>query len=161
MSDQTTFRPMRRSKQALDIEETLRILEHAYRGVLSVIGDGGYPYSIPVNYVFEDGKLYFHSAREGHKIDAIRACDKACFMVLGEPEKESGDWWFHVKSVICFGRVRLLDVDADRIERLRSIGRKYFPEGYDIESDITRNGPRAEVLEFSVEHMSGKAVREK
>ena len=76
---------MRRSKQALDIEETLRILEHAYRGVLSVIGDGGYPYSIPVNYVFEDGKLYFHSAREGHKIDAIRACDKACFMVLGEP----------------------------------------------------------------------------
>lgn len=158
---QESFRPMRRSRQALPEEECIRILESAYRGFLSVIGDGGYPYSVPINFVFEDGKLYFHCAKEGHKLDAVRACDKACFTVLDEPEKEPGDWWYHVKSVICFGRIRVVTDDIDRLSRLRSLARKYFPEGYDTEADILRNGPRAEILAFTIEHMSGKAVREK
>jgi nitroimidazol reductase NimA-like FMN-containing flavoprotein (pyridoxamine 5'-phosphate oxidase superfamily) len=156
-----SFRPMRRAKQALPEEACFRILENAYRGFLSVIGDGGYPYTVPINFVFEDGKLYFHCAKEGHKLDALRACDKACFTVLDEPEKEPGDWWYHVKSVICFGRVRVLADDADRLGRLRSLGSKYFPEGYDTEADIRKNGPRAEMLEFTIDHLSGKAVREK
>ena len=79
---------MRRFRQALPEETCHQILKNAYRGFLSVIGDGGYPYSVPINFVFEDGKLYFHCAREGHKLDAVRACDKACFTVLDEPEKE-------------------------------------------------------------------------
>lgn len=161
MSEQMDFRPMRRSKQALPEEECISILANAYRGFLSVVGDGGYPYSVPINFVFEDGKLYFHSAREGHKLDALRACDKACFTVLGEPEKEPGDWWYHVKSVICFGRVKSVADEAERHARLLSLAQKYFPEGYDIEADITHNGPRAEILEFTIEHLTGKAVREK
>lgn len=156
-----SFRPMRRSKQALPEEECHRILENAYRGFLSVIGDGGYPYTVPINFVFEDGKLYFHCAKEGHKLDALRLCDKACFTVLDEPEREPGDWWYHVKSVICFGRVRILADDTDRLSRLRSLGKKYFPDGYDLEGDILKNGFRAEMLELSIEHLSGKAVREK
>ena len=156
-----SFRPLRRAKQALPEEACFRILENAYRGFLSVIGDGGYPYTVPINFVFEDGKLYFHCAKEGHKLDALRACDKACFTVLDEPEKEPGDWWYHVKSVICFGRVRVLTDDADRMDRLRSLGSKYFPEGYDTEADIRKNGLRAEMLEFTIDHLSGKAVREK
>ena len=80
---------MRRSKQALPEEECLRILACGYRGFLSVIGDGGYPYTVPINFVFEDGKLYFHCAKEGHKLDALRACDKACFTVLDEPPTAS------------------------------------------------------------------------
>ena len=155
------FRPMRRSKQALPEEECFRILGNAYRGFLSVNGDGGYPYSVPINFVFEDGKLYFHCAKEGHKLDAIRACDKACFTVLDEPEKEPGDWWYHVKSVICFGRVGIVDDEQERMDRLRSLAGKYFPAGYDTESDILRNGPKAEILAFTIEHISGKAVREK
>ena len=161
MDGPAAFRPMRRSKQALKEEECKRILDNACRGFLSVIGDGGYPYSVPINFVFEDGRLYFHCAKEGHKLDALRACDKACFTVLDKPEKEPGDWWYHVKSVICFGRIRILEGEAERHARLRSLAQKYFPEGYDTESDITRNGPRAEILELTVEHMSGKAVREK
>ena len=159
MSAETNFRPMRRFKQEIGKDECERILESAYRGVLSVIGDGGYPYSLPINFVFEDGKLIFHSAREGHKLDAIRT--KACFTVLDEPEKEPGEWWYHVKSVICFGRVKPLADEDERLSRLRSFGRKYFPEGYDTEYDIRRNASRAEILEFTIEHMSGKAVREK
>ena len=73
--DRSPFRPMRRFKQALPEEMCFRILENAYRGFLSVNGDGGYPYSVPLNFVFEDGKLYFHCAREGHKLDALRVCD--------------------------------------------------------------------------------------
>lgn len=161
MSEKTDFRPMRRSRQALESEECIRILERAYRGFLSVIGDGGYPYCIPINFVYEDGRLYFHSAKEGHKLDAVHACDKACFTVLDEPEKEPGDWWYHVKSVICFGRVTLIADDEERISRFRSLAQKYFPEDYDTESDIIRNGPKAEILQFTIEHMSGKAVREK
>ena len=161
MNEQTTFRPMRRARQALPEEECFRILENGYRGFLSVVGDGGYPYTVPINFVFEDGRLYFHCAKEGHKLDALRACDKACFTVLDEPEKEPGDWWYHVRSVICLGRARALADEAERLVRLRSLARKYFPEGYDIESDITRNGPHAEILEFTIEHISGKAVKEK
>ena len=159
--DRPPFRPMRRFKQALPEETCYRILENAYRGFLSVNGDGGYPYSVPLNFVFEDGKLYFHCAREGHKLDAIRACNKACFTVLDEPEKEPGDWWYHVKSVICFGRVAIVADERERMARLRSLAGKYFPSGYDTEADIHRNGPNAVVLAFAIDHISGKAVREK
>ncbi len=155
------FRPMRRFKQAIPEEACFQILENAYRGFLSVHGDGGYPYSVPINFVLEDGKLYFHCAREGHKLDAIRACDKACFTVLDEPVKEPGDWWYHVKSVICFGRVGIVADERERMDKLRSLAGKYFPAGYDTETDILRNGPRAEILAFTIEHISGKAVREK
>ena len=161
VADKPTFRPMRRLKQALPEEECFRILGSAYRGFLSVNGDGGYPYSVPINFVFEDGKLYFHCAKEGHKLDAIRACDKACFTVLDEPEKEPGDWWYHVKSVICFGRVNIIADERERTYRLRSLAGKYFPADNDTESDILRNGPKAEILAFTIEHISGKAVREK
>ena len=160
-TNRKAFRPMRRFKQALPEEECFRILKQAYRGFLSVNGDGGYPYTVPINFVFENGKLYFHCAKEGHKLDALRACDKACFTVLDEPEKEPGDWWYHVKSVICFGRVEIVADDIERMDRLRTLAGKYFPAGYDTEADILRNGPKAEILAFTIEHISGKAVREK
>ena len=157
----TTVRPMRRFKQALPEQECQEILTRAYRGFLSVIGDGGYPYALPVNFLYADGHIWFHCALEGHKMDAIKACDKACFTVVDEPIKEENDWWYHVKSVICFGRVRIVTDEAEHTARLRQFGAKYFPEGYDIDSDMMKNGPRAAVLDFEVEHISGKRVKEK
>ena len=109
MNEEMTFRLMRRFKQATKPQENITILQTAYRGFLSVIGDGGYPYTVPMNFVYDDGRVYFHCAKEGHKLDAIRACDKACFTVLDNPVKEPGDWWFHVTSVICFGRMRIVE----------------------------------------------------
>ncbi len=161
MDEMKTFRPMRRFKQQLPDEESLCILKDAYRGFLSVIGDGGYPYTIPINFLFEDGRLFFHSAKEGHKLDAIKNCNKACFTVIDNPEREPDDWWYHVRSVICFGRIRIVGDDDEKNRRLRQLGCKYFPEGYDVESDLTRNGPRAEMLEFTIDHFTGKRVREK
>ena len=161
MENQTEFRPIRRFKQALPPEECTAILETAYRGFLSVIGDGGYPYTVPINFVFTDGKLYFHCAREGHKLDAIRSCDKACFTVIDDPVKEPDSWWYHVRSVICFGRIAILESGEEHDRCLVELGKKYFPDGYDIDTDMKRNAPRAEVLEFTIEHISGKKVREK
>ncbi|MBQ7751316.1 MAG: pyridoxamine 5'-phosphate oxidase family protein [Bacteroidales bacterium] len=152
---------MRRFKQQLPEEECVEILQKAYRGFLSVIGDGGYPYSVPINFLYKEGKLFFHCAVDGHKLDAIRVDDKACFTVIDEPQREPGDWWYHVRSVICFGRVHVLEDDDEKDSRLRQLGAKYFPDGYDMEADMQRNAPRAQVLVFSIEHMTGKRVREK
>jgi len=152
---------MRRFKQELPEQECQEILTKAYRGFLSVIGDGGYPYALPINFVYADGHIWLHSALEGHKIDAIKACDKACFTVIDNPVKEENDWWYHVKSVICFGRIHLVTDEAEHTTRLRQLGAKYFPDGYDIDADMMKNGPRAAVLDFEIEHMSGKKVREK
>ena len=160
MKSEKQFRKMRRCAQALSVEECEDILGSAKRGTLAVVGDEGYPYSLPINFLYDDGKLFFHCAREGHKLDAIRLCDKACFTVIDEPMKKPDEWWYHVRSVICFGRAHLMDGE-DKVVRLRQLGEKYFPEGYDIDGDLLKNGPRAEVIEFIVEYMSGKRVKEK
>lgn len=161
MDAHPTFRPMRRFKQELPGQECREILTRAYRGTLSVLGDGGYPYALPINFLYADGHLWFHCALDGHKMDAVKRSDKACFTVIDEPVKEENDWWYHVRSVICFGRIRVVSEDAERLARLRQLGAKYFPEGYDIDADLVKNGPRAAILDFEIEHMSGKRVREK
>ena len=161
MDERSVFRPMRRCKQALPEQECREILTRAYRGTLAVIGDGGYPYALPINFLYADGHIWFHCALEGHKMDAVKMCDKACFTVIDEPVKEENDWWYHVRSVICFGRIRVVTEEGERLARLGQLGAKYFPEGYDLHSDLVKNGPRAAVLDFSVDHMSGKQVKEK
>lgn len=155
------FRPMRRFKQQLPDEECVAVLYEAYRGFLSVIGENGYPYAFPINFLYSDGHIYFHCALEGHKMDAVKANDKVCFTVIDQPVQEPGDWWYHVRSVICFGRIAVVDDDKDRMARLRQLGGKYFPEGYDMDTDMRQNAPRAAVLDMTITHMSGKRVREK
>lgn len=161
MTDSPQFRPMRRFKQQLCDEACIEILKHAPRGVLAVLGDFGYPYTIPLNFVYENGKIFFHCAKEGHKIDAIRNCDKASFCVLNEGVKEPGSWWYHFESVVCFGRIRIINDRTLAYAKLRLFGAKYFPEDYDIEHDMSQNAPHAEVLELSIEHITGKSVKEK
>lgn len=86
------FRAMRRFKQQASDEASLRLLETAPRGVLAVHGDNGYPYAIPLNFIFRGGRIWFHCAKEGHKLDAIRRDNKVCFTLLSEPVKNEGEW---------------------------------------------------------------------
>ena len=158
MEENRNFRSMRRFKQALSRQECESILANAYRGCLSVNGDDGYPYVIPVNFIYIDGHIYFHSAVSGYKMDAICRDSKACFM--DEPVREENDWWFHVRSVICFGRITVLDHAEERLTKLRHFGEKYFPEGYDIDAELKQHAHHTAVLDFSIEHMSGKRVKE-
>ena len=161
MDNQTEFRPMRRFKQALPPKECTAILETAYRGFLSVIGDGGYPYTIPINFVFTDGKLYFHCTKEGHKLDAIRSCDKACFTVIDDPVKEPDSWWDHVRSVICFGRIRIMEDQEEIVAMSRELCAKFPATPEEIEGMVHRSGARVGGLELTIEHMTGKRVHEK
>ena len=161
MSEDLTFRPMRRFKQEATAEECLTVLETAPRGILSVQGENGYPYGVPMNYVLVDNMIYFHCAREGHKLDAVRANEKVCFTVLSEPIKNPGEWWNCFTSVICFGRISEVKDEERRNFALRALGAKLFPAGYDIEADLAKNSSKAQVLELTIDHMSGKKVREK
>ena len=155
------FRDVTRFKQKLSEAECIEILKTEKRGVLSVLGDDGYPYGLPINFIFHDGKIYFHCAREGHKLDAIRAKEKVCFTVLSEPVRNEGEWWYCLTSVIVFGRAREVADPSEAEPLLRALGAKYFPEGYDIEGDIQRNGSKALIIEITPDHISGKHVREK
>ena len=161
MSEDLTFRPMRRFKQEATAEECLTVLETAPRGILSVQGENGYPYGVPMNYVLVDNMIYFHCAREGHKLDAVRSNEKVCFTVLSEPIKNPGEWWNCFTSVICFGRISEVKDEERRNFALRALGAKLFPAGYDIEADLAKNSSKAQVLELTIDHMSGKKVREK
>ena len=161
MSEEIRFRPMRRFKQEASAEECMAVLESAPRGILSVLGENGYPYGVPMNYVLADNKIYFHCAREGHKLDAARSNEKVCFTVLSEPTRNPGEWWNCFTSVVCFGRIAEVNDEGRKDFLLRALGAKLFPAGYDIEADMAGNSGRALVLELTIDHISGKKVREK
>ena len=155
------FRDMRRFKQQLSAKECEQILREGKRGVLALSGDEGYPYAVPMDYVYDSGCLYFHSALQGHKLDAIRSCDKASFNVLSEPQAADDGWSYFFDSVTLFGRVRVITDEAQRTDKLRLLGNKYFPSEKMTESDIQKNAARCAVLELKIEHMTGKHVHER
>ena len=155
------FRPMRRFRQQLPEEECLALLETQPRGVLAVLGDEDYPYAVPVDFLYRDGKLYFHGAREGHKLDAVRRHDKVSLCVTDEGYRREGDWALSFRSVIVFGRIRPMAFDEPGIEELlRALGNKYNPDPEDVERELRGALARVQMLELTVEHMSGKRVRE-
>ena len=155
------FRKMRRFKQQLSKEECENILRAQKRGVLAVLGDEGYPYAVPLNFVYDNGSLYFHSAVAGHKLEAIRAYDKGSFNVLGEPQMSDDGWSYFFDSVTAFGRLREVTDPVEKTEHLRQLGNKYFPNTEMTESDIQKNGGRCAVIELKIEHMTGKHVHER
>ena len=155
------FRDLRRFKQAASQEECEALLSIAPRGVLSVHGENGYPYGIPVNFLYEAGRIFFHCACEGHKMDAVLADEKVCFTVLSEPVKNPGEWWNCFVSVVCFGTISEVIEEERKDSLLRTLAAKFFPSGYDIETDMKRNARHALILELTIDHMSGKRVREK
>ena len=156
------FREMVRKNKQLPQEECIRILTDAPRGVLSVIGDGGYPYGVPMDHWYnpEDGCLYFHSGSAGHKIDAIRSCDKASFCVMDSGYREEGDWALNIKSVIVFGKIQIIE-DSDRaIELTRHLSYKYTSDTSYIEEEISRYSAGLLVFALVPEHITGKLVKE-
>jgi nitroimidazol reductase NimA-like FMN-containing flavoprotein (pyridoxamine 5'-phosphate oxidase superfamily) len=153
---------MRRFKQQVSEAECIRILQEEKRGVLSVLGEDGYPYGIPMNHWYnpEDGKIYFHGAKTGHKIDAIARCDKVSFCVWDAGYRKEGEWALNVTSVIVFGRIRLV---ADE-EKAKLIGenlcRKFTDDEEYIRHEIQSAISRVQCLELTIDHMTGKLVNE-
>ena len=118
---------MRRKRQQLAEEESIGILQKATSGTLALLGDGGYPYAVPISYVYHEGKLYFHSALTGHKIDAIRKCDKASFCVIEKDDVQPQKYTTFFRSVIAFGRIHIIEDEQEKLEVARMLGNRYNP----------------------------------
>lgn len=154
------FRPMRRIGQALYAEEIDRVLTQEKRGVLAVHGEDGYPYAFPMDFLYLDGKLYFHCAKAGHKLDALRADGRASFCVMDEGYRREGEWALNIKSVILFGRVSEVDDPARTEDLARRLGLKYHPTPESVEVELAKALDRVLILEMRVDHMTGKLVNE-
>lgn len=156
------FREMRRKRQILSQEDCAEILTQGTSGVLALLGDGGYPYAVPLSYVYHNEKLYFHCAQSGHKIDAIRATPKASFCVIGKDHIVPQEYTTYFRSVIAFGTIRILEDEAEKREAVRALAIRYAPEdsAEHRDAEIEREWKQLCLLEFSIDHLSGKEAIE-
>ena len=156
------FREVRRSKQALTREECLAVLERGTHGVLALAGDDGYPYAVPLSYDWREGKLFFHCAKAGHKLDAIARCPKASFCVVDQDLVVPEEYTSYFRSVIAFGRVRVLEEEGEKRAAIDALARRYFPGDTQENRDtyIAREWAGVALLELTVEHLTGKQATE-
>ena len=156
------FREMRRFKQQISEEECIRLLKEQPRGVLSMLGDDGYPYGIPIDHWYseKDNKLYFHCAKVGHKLDAIAACDKVSFCVIDEGYRKDGEWALNINSVVVFGKMRIVEDEDKKREICTNLVRKFTDDEEYLHKELTNAFPRVCCLELIIEHMTGKLVNE-
>ena len=156
------FRKMRRIKQQLTEEECTQILERNTSGVLAVLGDGGYPYAVPLSYVYYDHNLYFHCAKSGHKLDAICDCDKVSFCVIDQDLVIPQEYTTYFRSVIAFGRAKVMECDSEILSAIERLAMKYAPEdtGENRDAAIEKEYHLMCMVKIEVEHMSGKEAIE-
>ena len=156
------FRELRRKRQALSRADCEAVLNRGTSGVLALAGDDGYPYAVPLSYLYEDGKLLFHCAKAGHKLDAVARCDKASFCVIDQDRVVPEEYTTYFRSVIAFGRIRVIGDDGERRSAVERLALKYHP------GDTRENRSRYIdkewaplcMLEMTVEHLSGKQATE-
>lgn len=157
----TMFRDMRRKNQLLPQEEAEAMLRQGTSGVLSLLGDGGYPYGVPLSYVYHNGKLYFHCAKAGHKLDAIRREEKCSFCVIDQDQVVAEKYTTLFRSVIAFGQVRVLEDDGEKRAALEALGERFNPgEPESLEKEIAATWNSVCVLELEIEHLTGKEAKE-
>ena len=154
------FREMRRKEKLMSEDATERVLYEAEFGTLACAGADGYPYSVPLNYAYDNGKIYFHSAKAGQKIDHIRFQNNVCFSAVSYckvlPEK------FDTKydSAIVFGKAYGVNDAAEKRQALRLLLQKYsgdyMAEGADY---IRKAADKATVYRIDIEHKTGKRGR--
>lgn len=157
------FRELARKNKQLPHDECLRILREEKRGVLAVNGDDGYPYAMPMNHFYcdDDGCIYFHCGKYGHRLDALRRDSKVSFCAYQECGIEEGGWAKVVRSVIVFGRMEIMD-DWDTIVDISTrLSHKFTQDEDYIQREIKQSGPGTLLLKLTPEHVCGKLVTEK
>lgn len=153
------FKEMRRKDKLKTQEETIAILQECTNGVLSLADTEGYPYGVPISYVYDDGKIYFHCYTEGLKLDAIKANPKVSFCVVGADNVAAEKFTTVYKSVVCFGEAKIIDDDARKQEILEIILKKYsadFMEGG--MKYIKAKWDECLCVEITIDHMTGKGL---
>ena len=159
--DMSDFREMRRKRQQLSEEESIGILQKATAGTLALLGDNGYPYAVPISYVYHERKLYFHSALAGHKVDAIRNCDKASFCVIDKDDVQPEKYTTFFRSVIAFGRIHIIEDEQEKQETARLLGNRYNPDQEEaLQKELEKGLARMVMIRFDMEHLTGKQAIE-
>lgn len=156
------FREMRRIRQKLSEEETNDILIRETSGVLALLGDNDYPYAVPLSYVYSDGKLYFHSAKTGHKIDAIAKHPKASFCIISQDKVVPEKYTSYFKSVIVFGKIHMISSEDELCRAIELLALKYNPaDSKEIRAEaIEREIPRMSMFVLEAENITGKKAIE-
>lgn len=155
------FRNMRRSKQVLSQEDCATVLNRGTSGVLAVAGDDDYPYAVPISYVYDENKIYFHCAKSGHKLDSIARNEKVSFCVIDEDKIVPEEYTTYFRSVIAFGKARILEEEGEKRSAIEKLAAKYSPnqeEGRlkEIDDQISHMC----MVEITVDHLSGKEAIE-
>ena len=154
------FRPIRKKNNEISIEAIKNLLCSSRRGVLAVNGDEGYPYAIPINYLYDkqNNKIIFHGSKAGHKVDSLKKNNKVCFTVLGNEITKEDVWAPYLQSVVVFGKCRLVETN-DSI--LKEFALKYYPNEDMVNKEITNSIKGVQMFEIEIEHLSGKQVQER
>ena len=157
------FRPIRKKKNEISVDKAKALLHSSRRGVLAVNGDDGYPYAIPINYLYdeENEKIIFHGAKAGHKVDALKKNDKICFTVFGNEMVKEEAWAPFLQSVVVFGRCHLVESQEDTIALVKKFAAKYYPNMDMINEEVALSGRAVQMFEIQIEHLSGKEVQER
>ncbi len=152
---------MRRKKQELSFEDSIIILKEATSGVLAVLGDDNYPYAVPLSFVYDNGKIYFHCAREGHKLDAILRNNKVTFCIIAQDQVIPEKYTTYFRSVILFGKARILDNPKEKRDALEKLAKKYSSDKMKkIKEEIEKQFERVYMVEINIEHITGKEAIE-
>lgn len=156
------FREMRRKRQSLTTEEIAEVLRKGTSGVLALSGDDGYPYAVPISYVYDGDSIYFHCAKTGHKLDAIQRNAKASFCVIDQDQIVPEKYTTYFRSVIVFGKIRILTEDTEKRAAIEKLSLKYVPTDTETQrgNAIERDWKPLCMLEMRIEHMSGKEAIE-
>ena len=157
------FRPIRRKSKEISLDEAKALLRDERRGVLAMHGDDGYPYAIPLNFLYDEaqGKIYFHGAAAGHKADSIRANDKVCFTVYGHETIKKEAWAPFMQSAVVFGRCHVVDDRAETLALVKKLAMKYYPDEQIADEEIASSGKAVRMYKIHIEHISGKEIQER
>ena len=157
------FRSIRRNKNEISIDEAKELLRCSRRGILAVNGDNGYPYGIPINYLYDADahKIIFHGAKVGYKVDCLKVCDKVCFTVCGNESIKGESWALFLQSVVVFGRCHLVENQKDTIKLVKKFAMKYYPDEETVDAVMASSGRAVQMFEIDIEHLSGKEVQER
>ncbi len=152
------FREMRRAKQALTRAECDEVMQRGTSGVLAILGDGGYPYAVPLSYFYSEDEIIFHCAKEGHKIDAIKRCPKASFCVIDKDDVVPEKYTTRFRSVIVFGTIRIIEDDAEKLETITKLALRYAPNdsAENRNREIQKDWNALCMFTLTIEHISGK-----
>lgn len=157
------FRKVRKKVNEISTELAKDLIKKSRRGILAVNGDDGYPYSIPINYLYdeESEKIFFHGSKVGHKVDSLKKSDKICFTVYGNESIKDESWAPYLQSAVVFGRCHLIEDSERAMKMLKEFAMKCYPSETMVVEEIGKSGRATQMFEISIEHISGKEVQER